>query len=52
MLRYYYEQLSKYFMSLVYTRVKVYGVYHHFQQCFSYIMAVSFIDGRNRSISH
>jgi hypothetical protein len=52
MLRYYYEQLSKYFMSLVYTRVRVYGVYRHFQQCFSYIMAVSFIDGGNRSISH
>ena len=52
MLRYYYEQLSKYFMSLVYTRVRVYGVYRHFPQCFSYIMAVSFIDGGNRSISH
>ena len=26
----------------------VYGVYHHFQQYFSYIMAVSFIGGANR----
>jgi hypothetical protein len=27
----------------------IYGVYRHFQQYFSYIMAVSFIDGGNRS---
>ena len=27
----------------------VYGVYHHFQQYFSYIVAVSFISGGNRS---
>ena len=26
-----------------------YSVYHHFQQYFSYIVAVSFIDGENRS---
>jgi hypothetical protein len=26
-----------------------YGVWRHFQKYFSYIMAVSFIDGRNRS---
>ena len=25
------------------------GVYHHFQQYFSYILAVSFIGGGNRS---
>jgi len=28
----------------------VYGVQHHFQQYFSYITAVSFIGGENRSI--
>ena len=27
----------------------VYGVYRHFQQYFSYIVAVSFIGGGNRS---
>jgi len=27
----------------------VYGVEHHFQQYFSYTLAVSFIGGRNRS---
>jgi hypothetical protein len=28
---------------------KGYGVYHHYQQYFSYIVAVSFIGGGNRS---
>ena len=32
-----------------YLRLGSYGVYHHFQQNFSYIMAVSFISGRNWS---
>ena len=27
-----------------------YGIYHRFQQYFSYIMAISFIDGGNQSI--
>ena len=27
----------------------VYGVQHHFQQYFSYIVVVSFVDGGNRS---
>ena len=35
---------------LIYTFDLFYGVYRHFQQCFSYIMAVSFIGGGNRSI--
>jgi hypothetical protein len=30
-------------------RFLIYGVLHHFQQYFSYIVAVSFISGGNRS---
>ena len=29
--------------------VWVYGIYRHFQQHFSYIVVVSFVDGGNRS---
>jgi hypothetical protein len=33
------------YQSSLIVRVKGYGVYRHFQQYFSYIMAVSFIGG-------